>query len=197
MSAGRAQKGFTYVGFLLAVAIMGAGLVTYSELASHAAQREKEAELLFRGNQYRAAIASYYKKEQRFPKSLADLLEDKRYPMPVRHLRKLYPDPMAGTPAWGLIEAPEGGIMGVYSLSEEAVLQENLAVMRDALDKHYADAGKYPTQLEELVAKRYLRTIPRDPFTQSAGTWIAVPPADPKSGGVFDIHSAAKGYERW
>ena len=87
--------------------------------------------------------------------------------------------------------------VGRMKRAEEAVLQENLALMRDALDKHYADAGKYPTQLEELVAKRYLRSIPRDPFTQSAATWVAVPPADPKSGGVFDIHSAAKGYERW
>jgi general secretion pathway protein G len=87
--------------------------------------------------------------------------------------------------------------VGRMKRAEEAVLQENLAVMRDALDKHFADAGKYPTSLDELVAKRYLRSIPRDPFTQSAGTWVAVPPADPKSGGVFDIHSAAKGYERW
>lgn len=87
--------------------------------------------------------------------------------------------------------------VGRMKRAEEAVLQENLAVMRDALDKHYADAGKYPVSLEDLVSKRYLRSIPRDPFTQSAGTWVAVPPADPKSGGVFDIHSAAKGYERW
>jgi len=87
--------------------------------------------------------------------------------------------------------------VGRMKRAEEAVLQENLAVMRDALDKHYTDAGKYPAHLEELVAKRYLRSIPRDPFTQSATTWVAVPPADPKSGGVFDIHSAAKGYERW
>jgi len=87
--------------------------------------------------------------------------------------------------------------VGRMKRAEEAVLQENLAVMRDALDKHYADAGRYPTSLEELVSKRYLRTIPRDPFTQSATTWVAVPPADPKSGAVFDIHSAARGYERW
>jgi len=86
--------------------------------------------------------------------------------------------------------------MGRMKRAEEAVLQENLSVMRDALDKHFADAGKYPSNLEELVAKRYLRSIPKDPFTQSA-SWIAVPPADPKRGGVFDVHSAAKGYERW
>ena len=86
--------------------------------------------------------------------------------------------------------------VGRMKRAEEAVLQENLAVMRDALDKHYADAGKYPTNLEELVAKRYLRAIPKDPFTQ-AQSWVPVPPADPKKGGVFDVHSAAKGYERW
>jgi general secretion pathway protein G len=87
--------------------------------------------------------------------------------------------------------------IGRLKRAEEAVLQENLMVMRDALDKHYADAGRYPVSLEELVSKRYLRSIPSDPFTRSAQTWIAVPPADPKKGGVFDVHSAAKGYERW
>jgi general secretion pathway protein G len=77
------------------------------------------------------------------------------------------------------------------------VLKENLVVMRDALDKHYADAGKYPRSLDELVAKRYLRAIPADPITQSPSTWVAVPPNDPQKGGVYDVRSAAKGYERW
>jgi general secretion pathway protein G len=81
--------------------------------------------------------------------------------------------------------------------AEEAVLKQNLSVMRDALDKHYADAGKYPGSLDELVSKRYLRSIPADPFTRSPGTWIPVPPSDPKKGGIYDVHSAAKGYERW
>ena len=87
--------------------------------------------------------------------------------------------------------------VGRLKRAEEAVLQENLTVMRDALDKHYADAGNYPTRIEELVAKRYLRSIPTDPFTRSNASWVPIPPADPKKGGVFDIHSSAKGYERW
>jgi len=99
------QRGFTYLGFLLFIAIAGAGLAAFADIASHAAQREKEAELLFRGNQFREGIASYYKKEQ-------------RYPMPVRHLRRLYPDPMSGAADWGLVEAPGGGVMGVYSKSD-------------------------------------------------------------------------------
>jgi len=86
--------------------------------------------------------------------------------------------------------------VGRMRRAEEAVLKENLVVMRDALDKHYADAGKYPGALEELVTKRYLRAIPADPFTQSP-SWVAVPPSDPKKGGVYDVRSSAKGYERW
>jgi general secretion pathway protein G len=87
--------------------------------------------------------------------------------------------------------------MGRMRRAEEAVLQENLSLMRDALDKHYADAGKYPTSLEELVAKKYLRSIPKDPFTQSASTWVAVPPQDVRKGNVWDVRSGAKGYERY
>ena len=87
--------------------------------------------------------------------------------------------------------------LGRMKGAEEAVLKENLVVMRDALDKHFADAGKYPGTLDELVSKRYLRAIPPDPFTHSPGTWVAVPPEDPKKGGIYDVRSAAKGYERW
>ena len=87
--------------------------------------------------------------------------------------------------------------VGRMQKAEEAVLKENLVVMRDALDKHYADAGKYPSSLQELVSKRYLRAIPPDPFTQSESTWIPVPPSDPNKGGVYDVRSGAKGYERW
>ena len=94
--------------------------------------------------------------------------------------------------------------VGRVRRAEEAVLKENLAAMRDALDKHYADVGKYPTTLDELVSKRYLRAIPDDPLTQSSKSWMVVAPTDPKRGGVYDVKSGAKGadhngipYERW
>ena len=87
--------------------------------------------------------------------------------------------------------------MGKMRRAEEAVLQQNLALMRDSLDKHYADTGKYPTALEDLVSKHYLRAIPKDPFTQSAATWVAVPPQDTRKGNVWDVKSGAKGYERY
>jgi hypothetical protein len=127
---------------LIFVAIAGAGLAAFGEIASHAAQREKEAELISRGNQYREGIASYYRKEQRYPQSLDQLLEDKRYPMPVRHLRKLYADPITGQAEWGLVEAPGGGVMGIYSRSEDKPLKTgNFLLKNQDFEKaeRYAD----------------------------------------------------------
>jgi general secretion pathway protein G len=82
---------------------------------------------------------------------------------------------------------------GGISRAEEAVLKENLLLMRDAIDKHYADTGKYPAALEELATRKYLRAIPPDPITQSALSWVQVPPADAAQGGVFDVRSSAPG----
>jgi type II secretory pathway pseudopilin PulG len=135
----RSQKGFTYLGLLIVVAIMGLGLAAFSEIASHTAQREKEAELLFRGNAFQQAIASYYKKESRYPQSLEQLLEDKRFPMPVRHLRRLYRDPMTGEADWGLLEAPGGGVMGVFSKSEQRPIKSGNFALRHAAFEHAAN----------------------------------------------------------
>lgn len=83
--------------------------------------------------------------------------------------------------------------IGNVDRTKEAVLKENLASLRDVLDKHYADNGMYPATLEELVARRYLRRIPLDPYTESNATWILVSPEDPNKGAIFDVHSGAAG----
>ena len=140
MSAGKKQKGFTLMGAMIMVAAMGAGLAAYGQMASHAAQREKEAELLFRGNQYRQAIEAYYKKEQKYPKALAELVEDKRYPTPAHHLRKLYPDPITGQADWGIMEAPGGGVMGVFSKSDAEPIKSGGFSLAN---KTFADAKRY------------------------------------------------------
>ena len=80
--------------------------------------------------------------------------------------------------------------------AEEAALRHNLAQMREALDKHFADTGRYPNALEELVSRRYLRRIPPDPLTGTADSWATVPPADPELGLVYDVRSGASGTAR-
>lgn len=144
MSAGSPQKGFTLMGALITIGVMGAGLAAYGELASHAAQREKERELLFVGNQFRQAIGAYYERTpgsvKRFPQTLEDLVEDKRHPMPQRYLRRIYADPITGKPQWGRIDAPDGGIMGIYSLSEARPIKTRGFALRDST---FADTGRY------------------------------------------------------
>lgn len=80
--------------------------------------------------------------------------------------------------------------------SKEAVLHQNLALTREALDKYYGDNGKYPDSLDDLVAKKYLRSLPADPVAGDAATWLIIPPDDPEKGGVFDIKSGAPGNAR-
>ena len=77
--------------------------------------------------------------------------------------------------------------------SKEAVLKENLYQMRDAIGKYYADKGKYPESVEALATEKYLRKVPLDPITESATTWVAVPPEDLQKGGVYDVKSGAQG----
>jgi general secretion pathway protein G len=85
---------------------------------------------------------------------------------------------------------------GGLEKSKETVLRQTLAVTRDALDKFYGDNGKYPDTLEMLVTKRYLRSLPLDPITESNATWTVDPPEDPSKGAVYDVHSGATGIGR-
>lgn len=77
--------------------------------------------------------------------------------------------------------------------SKETVLRQDLSVLRDAIDKHKADVGQYPESLVTLVEHGYIRSIPEDPFTKSAATWVLVQSDDPESAGVRDVHSGAEG----
>jgi general secretion pathway protein G len=78
--------------------------------------------------------------------------------------------------------------------AKEAVLAENLHIVRETIDKFYGDKGRYPETLDELVSERYLRSLPYDPITGSAGTWtIIAPETSGAKGNVFDIRSGAPG----
>jgi type II secretory pathway pseudopilin PulG len=117
------QAGFTYIGLLVAVVILGLMLTAASRVWSLTEQRERETQLLFIGDEFRAAIARYFAFGHRYPQSLQELLDDQRSPVPRRYLRRLYRDPMMGDTDWTLVPAPGGGIMGVASKSKQAPIK--------------------------------------------------------------------------
>ncbi len=125
-----AQGGFTYIGLMLVLALLAAGLAAASVVWHTATRRAQEAELLFIGGEFKRAIASYYDGApgavKQLPKRLEDLLRDARYPTVRRHLRKIYIDPIAGRAEWGLVATP-AGITGVYSLSEREPFKNRAA----------------------------------------------------------------------
>jgi general secretion pathway protein G len=87
------------------------------------------------------------------------------------------------------IAAPK--YFGNLDAAKENTLREDLFVMRNAIDKHFSDLGRYPDSLNDLVERRYLRAVPVDPITQKSSSWIVKPPPDPSLGAVYDVQSGA------
>jgi len=144
MPAGKpAQAGFAYLYVLMLIALIGMGLAAAGTLWRTDAQRAREAELLFVGDQYRQAIRSYYQldaNQPRLPPRIDDLLEDNRRPNPVRHLRRAYRDPVSGEP-FVPIQAVEGpGIVGVHSPSTQRPFKRAGFALENA---SFAEATRY------------------------------------------------------
>lgn len=120
----RRQQGFTYLAVLWFVAATAASSTVVATMWHTAAQREREQELLAVGQEMRTAIGRYVAAapagRRTYPRQLDDLVLDTRHHPPLRHLRRVYPDPITGKAEWGLIRSADGGIAGVHSLSTAA-----------------------------------------------------------------------------
>jgi len=114
--------GFTYIGILLAVATLGVFLAVVGDVWRTAQQREAERDLRFIGEEFRRAISRYYEATpgaaKMYPRSLQDLVSDNRFPGIRRYLRRIYVDPITLRREWGTVAADDGGVAGVYSLSQ-------------------------------------------------------------------------------
>jgi type II secretory pathway pseudopilin PulG len=103
---------------MLILALATQSVMTY---VSQQDLREREADLLRIGQAYAQAIGAYYESSpgslKRWPRTLEDLAEDKRFVGTRRHIREIYSDPMTRSAHWGLVMSEDGGIAGVHSLS--------------------------------------------------------------------------------
>ncbi|HEX7888788.1 MAG TPA: type II secretion system protein [Ramlibacter sp.] len=80
--------------------------------------------------------------------------------------------------------------------AREVALRHDLATLREAIDRHFADTGRYPDSLEDLAARKYVRSVVPDPITDSSKTWIPVPPENRELGAMADVRSGAPGKAR-
>ncbi|MGV2293558.1 type II secretion system protein [Trinickia sp. YCB016] len=158
------ERGIAYMGVLVMIAVLGFGIMEAASVWSTTLRRQQEAELLFVGGQYRDAIAHYYQSAEgsRYPESLDALVEDKRVPYTLRHLRRLYPDPLTGKTDWELVKSPEGGIMGVYSKAPGKPLKQGGFATENA---EFADKSSYQDW-------RFVY-VPQDPNANSSSTTSA------------------------
>jgi prepilin-type N-terminal cleavage/methylation domain-containing protein len=140
------QAGFTLVWVMAVLVVLAIGLSAVGTQWADQAQRERERELLRIGAIYAQAIADYHAaspgSHKHYPASLHDLLEDRRFIGIRRHLRQLYPDPVNPGQDWGLVPAPGGGVLGVYSRSTATPLRrepQDLGVTVLPRAQHYSD----------------------------------------------------------
>ena len=137
-------RGFTYLGVMLLVTLMGIALAATGQVWHTLQQREREQELLFVGHQFRLALKRYADhtpaKSRRSPLRLEELLLDPRHPGIRRHLRTIYADPVTGKAEWGLITGPGGEIYGVHSLSDGEPLKKHRF---ELADDNFEDSMKY------------------------------------------------------
>lgn len=122
--------GFTYIGALILVVVVGIGLGTAGRFWSTVMKREREQELMFAGDQIRRAIDSYYRSTPggrlfEYPRNLQDLLKDPRQPSAKRHLRRLYRNPLSKDGRWEFVYDSKGSIKGVFANSGEAPLKRS------------------------------------------------------------------------
>lgn len=116
------QRGFTYVAVLVAMLMLALSTQAVMTYVSHQAQREREAELLRIGQAFVQAIGHYYQATpgsvKRYPKTLEDLIEDRRLVSVKRYLRRIYADPMTRKADWQIVASTDGGIAGIHSKSD-------------------------------------------------------------------------------
>ncbi len=118
---GRAP-GLVMLTLLIALMLASIALLAGMDVWALQRQRQQEEALLFVGNQYRQAIERYYLAGRSLPMSIDDLIDDKRFPAPLHHLRRAYPDPITGRNDWELLRDGTG-IYGIRSKSDGVPIQ--------------------------------------------------------------------------
>lgn len=160
LAISRQQNGVMLLALMIFLTILGLVVAKTTEVWSTTLTREREQELLFVGEQYRKAIEKYYYAtpgtKKVLPATLEELVQDDRFPKPMRHLRQLYQDPMQSDDTWGVMRQ-NSKIVGVYSLSDHKPIKKT------GFETRYTD-------FSAAQSYRGWRFIFRVPGTQDSGS---------------------------
>lgn len=180
------ERGFAYIFLLIVVAVIAGASANSLSQGSNWGRRHSEQELLVVGQAFEAALHSYAGQRQlarvsaeanvnalHGPASLEELLSDPRTPHTLRHLRKLFADPITGRREWGVVRNNAGQIVGVYSLSEAEPIKRS---------------GFPPSQAYFAQAKSYrdwVFGLPGASLIASAGRTATPPPGGAATSNSF------------
>ncbi|KHA79113.1 type II secretion system pseudopilin PulG [Janthinobacterium lividum] len=177
----RRQRGFTYLGLIILVAILGLVGAAGLKMGSLLQRQATEQELLDIGAQFSDALYSYAAAtpagQPQQPPTLAALLRDPRFPQVRRHLRKLYVDPITGRAEWGLLYQPGSqGIIGVHSLSQAAPLKVGNFEARFAGFEGRAHFSEWHFMVDARLSSVPPAGLATVPAGDEAGIMPALPP---------------------
>ena len=180
------SAGFTYIGLLILIAMMGFALTVVAEVWQTVQKRDKEEELLFVGNQFRRAIAMYRTDASQYPRQLEDLLKDPAFAGVRRYLRQIYRDPITGRAEWGLLKPDGNSIVGVYSLSDAEPLKQGGFSLAD---QSFEGKKKYSEWVFVSTGAQGSLAAPAPAAPQGPGGLTAAPAAPGSPGTIAPADS--------
>jgi type II secretory pathway pseudopilin PulG len=185
------SAGFTYIGLLMLIAMMGFALTVVAQVWQTAQMRDKEEELLFVGNEIRRAIGTYFANMSRYPHNLEDLLKDPGFPGVRRYLRKIYRDPITGVAEWGLVKPDGNTIVGVYSLSDAEPVKQSGFILADQSFEAKKKYSEWVFLSNGAQGARTASITPVPAAAQTFGTLTA--PAAAQDSGALTAPAAVQG----
>lgn len=180
------SRGFTYVGLIVLVAIIGLVAASTLKMGALLQRRAVEQDLLDIGAAFTEALNSYADssgpEQARSPTSLEQLLRDPRFPFPKRHLRQLYADPVTGVAAWGIVRGiDQRSIIAVYSLSNARPIKlGNFAPGSEQFEnKAHLSDWKFTASGGRVIQAAPLPSKPASPVVISATIPATIPATTP------------------
>jgi type II secretory pathway pseudopilin PulG len=189
------SAGFTYIGLLMLIAMMGFALTVVAQIWQTVQTRDKEEELLFVGNEIRRAIGTYAANAASYPHSLEDLLKDPGFPGVRRYLRKIYRDPITGRAEWGLLKPDGNSITGVYSLSDAEPLKQSGFSLADQSFEAKTKYSEWVFVSRGAQGAAPASITPVPAAAQASGALTAPPAAQGSAGATMPANSGTSPFD--